>query len=229
VIASRVEASRPLFAHLLKLPWAVRFRRLLPRELAAWIEQRAAANACRITAAAVAALIECVGNDLHLLAKEIDKLVTFVGGEQTIEVENVNALIGDIREMSAFELARCLSAGDVAGALRAWSKFAASGEYPGLALGAIIHHVRQLWRLKLAQSVGASPERLARELSMPAFAIRRLSAEAAGLDVARLRHWLEVLLEADQTFKRSSLPVQVLFDRLILHLCVSSGGTHRPA
>jgi DNA polymerase-3 subunit delta len=229
VIASRVEASRPLFAHLLKLPWAVRFRRLLPRELATWIEQRAAANGCRITAAAVAALIECVGNDLHLLAKEIDKLVTFVGGGQTIEVENVSALTSDIREMSAFELARCLSAGDVAGALRAWSKFAASGEYPGLALGAIIHHVRQLWRIKLAQSVGASPERLARELNMPAFAIRRLSAEAAGLDVARLRHWLEVLLEADQSFKRSGLPVQVLFDRLILHLCVRSGGTHRPA
>jgi DNA polymerase-3 subunit delta len=229
VIASRVETSRPLFAHLLKLPWAVRFRRLLPRELAAWIEQRAAANGCRITAAAVAALIDCVGNDLHLLASEIDKLATFVGGEPLIEVDSVRALTSDIREMSAFELARCLGAGDVAGALRAWGKFAASGEYPGLALGAIIHHVRQLWRIKLAQSVGTSAERLARELNLPAFTVRRLSAQAASLDCARLRHWLDILLQADQTLKRSGLPVQVLFERLILQLCVRSGGTHRPA
>ena len=177
--AQRAETSRPLFSLLLKLPWAVRFRRLLPRELSTWIEQRIAARGCRISADAVAALIETVGNDLRLLANEIDKLVTFVGAEHAIEVESLTALTDDMREMSAFELARFLSAGDLVEALRAWGKFASSGEYPGLALGAVIHHVRQLWRIKLAQHASASPERLARELNIPAFTVRRLSAQAA--------------------------------------------------
>jgi DNA polymerase-3 subunit delta len=226
--AQRVEASRPLFALLLKLPWAVRFRRLLPRELSTWIEQRIAANGCRITADAVAALIETVGNDLRLLAHEIDKLVTFVGSEQAIEVESLIALTDDIREMSAFELARLLCAGDLAEALRAWGKFASSGEYPGLALGAIIHQVRQLWRIKLAQYASASPERLAHELNIPAFTVRRLSAQAAAIEPERLRQWLEALLEADQTLKRSGLPPQSVFERLILRFCVRKGGTHTP-
>ena len=219
-VAQRAETNRPLFALLLKLPWAVRFRRLLPRELSTWIEQRTAASGCRMTAAAVAALIETVGNDLRLLANEIDKLVTFVGVGHVIEVESVTALTQDIREVTAFELARFLSAGDLAEALRAWGKLASSGEYPGLALGAIIHHVRQLWRIKLAQPGGASPERLARELNIPAFTVRRLSAQAATLEAAQLRQWLEALLEADQTLKRSGLPPQSVFERLILRCCV---------
>jgi DNA polymerase III subunit delta len=227
--AQRAETSRPLFAHLLKLPWAVRFRRLLPRELSTWIEQRIVASGCRITADAVAALIETVGNDLRLLANEIDKLVTFVGSEPAIEVESLTALTDDIREMSAFELARLLSAGDLAEALRAWGKFASSGEYPGLALGAILHHVRQLWRIKLAQHASASPERLARELNIPAFTVRRLSAQAAAIEPEQLRQWLEALLEADQTLKRSGLPPQSVFERLILRFCVRKAGAQAPA
>jgi DNA polymerase-3 subunit delta len=227
--AQRAETSRPLFALLAKLPWAVRFRRLLPRELSTWIEQRIVASGCRITADAVAVLIETVGNDLRLLANEIDKLVTFVGSEPAIEVESLTALTDDIREMSAFELARLLSMGDLAEALRAWGKFASSGEYPGLALGAILHHVRQLWRIKLAQHASASPERLARELNIPAFTVRRLSAQAAAIEPEQLRQWLEALLEADQTLKRSGLPPQSVFERLILRFCVRKDGAHTPA
>ena len=227
--AQRAEMSRPLFALLSKLPWAVRFRRLQARDIALWIEQRVAAWGCRITADAVATLIEKVGSDLRLLAHEIDKLVIFVGPEHAIEVGSLTALTEDVRETSAFELARLLSAGDLAEALRAWGKFASSGEYPGLALGAIIHHVRQLWRIKLAHRAGTSPERLARELNIPAFTVRRLSAQAAAIESERLRQWLEALLEADQTLKRSGLPPQAVFERLILRFCVGKGGTHVPA
>jgi DNA polymerase-3 subunit delta len=227
--AERAEVSRPLFGLLLKTPWAVRFRRLLARDLAAWIERRVASRSCRITPQAVAALVEALGNDLRLLASEIDKLVTCVGPEQTIDAGILLALTADVRETTAFELARCLSAGDLAEALRAWGKLSASGEYPGLALGAIIHHVRQLWRIKLAQQSGASPERLASELNIPVFTIRRLSPQAAALEPERLRQWLEALLEADQTLKRSGLPPQSVFERLILHFCLGKGGVHTPA
>jgi DNA polymerase III subunit delta len=227
--AQRAETSRPLFALLSKLPWAVRFRRLVGRELSTWVEQRIAAYGCSVTSDAVAALIEAVGNDLRLLANEIAKLVTFVGSAQAIEVDSLMALTGDVRETSAFELARLLSAGDLVAALHAWAKFASSGEYPGLALGAIIHHVRQLWRIKLAQQhAGTSPERLASELNMPPFMVRRLSAQATALESARLRHWLDALLEADQALKRSGLPPRSIFERLILRFCVGRDGPQTP-
>ena len=222
------EVSRALFALLLKLPWAVRFRRLSGRDLSALIEQRLATRGCRITAEALAALIEAVGNDLRLLAHEIEKLVTIVGAEQAVGVDSLKALTGDMRESSAFELARLLSAGDLAGALRAWGKFASSGEYPGLALGAIIHHVRQLWRIKLAQRVGTSPERLASELNIPTFTVRRLSTQAAALESERLRQWLDALLEADQTLKRSGLPPRSVFERLILRFCSQAKAAQTP-
>jgi DNA polymerase-3 subunit delta len=218
--AQRAEASRPLFALLLKVPWAVRFRRLLARELSAWVEQRVVARGCRITPEASAALVEAIGNDLRLLASEIDKLVTFSGSEPTIDAEILTMLTADVRETTAFELARYLSTGDLAEALRAWDKFSSSGEYPGLALGAIIHHVRQLWRIKLGQQTGATPERLAKELNIPAFTIRRLSSQAAAIDTERLCQWLDALFEADQALKRSALPPQSVFERLILRFCL---------
>jgi DNA polymerase III delta subunit len=116
----------------------------------------------------------------------------------------------------------------MAGALRAWGKFASSGEYPGLALGAIIHHVRQLWRIKLAQHAGTSPARLAGELNIPAFTVRRLIAQATALESEQLRQWLDALLEADQTLKRSGLPPRSVFERLILRFCVGQGRAQAP-
>jgi DNA polymerase-3 subunit delta len=226
--ASKVDAGRALFATLLRLPWAVRFRRLPPRELAAWIEQRVAARGCRIEPEAVASLIEAVGNDLQTLAGEIDKLVSFVGAGQTIAAASLAAATGDVRETSAFELARLLTAGDVAGALRAWEKFASSGEYPGLALGAVVHQVRQLWRLKLARRSGATLERIASELHLPPFTAQRLGAQAAGLEWARLRQWYEALFEADQLLKRSGRSPQSIFEGLILRMCLGDDAAQAP-
>jgi DNA polymerase-3 subunit delta len=226
--AQRAEASRPLCAALLKTPWAVRFRRLQGRELSMWVEQRVRSRECQITPEAIAALVEAIGNDLRPLASEIEKLVTYVGGTSVIDVACLAALTPDIRETTAFELARFLTTGDVVEALRAWQKFSGSGEYPGLALGAILHHVRQLWRIKLAQRGGKTPERMASELNIPVYTIRRLNAQAAAIDHARFREWLDALLEADHTLKRSGLPTQSVFERLILRFCSQAKAAQTP-
>jgi DNA polymerase-3 subunit delta len=210
----------------MKLPWAVRFRRLLPRELASWVEHRVTAQGCRIVPAAVSGLIEAIGNDLRALASEIEKLVSFVGVGQTIDAGSLAVATADVRETSAFELARLVTARDLDGALRAWEKFSASGEYPGLALGALIHQVRQLWRFKLARLAGVSPERIGRELNIPPFMVQRLAAQATELETARLRQWFEALFEADQQLKGSGLPPQAVFERVILRLCLGKSMPH---
>jgi DNA polymerase-3 subunit delta len=48
-VAQRAEPGRPLLALLSKLPWAVRFRRLVGRDLSSWVEQRLAACGCSVT------------------------------------------------------------------------------------------------------------------------------------------------------------------------------------
>jgi hypothetical protein len=70
---------------------------------------------------------------------------------------------------------------------------------------------------------------MASALNIPAFSVRRLSAQAAALDTARLRQWLEALLEADQTLKRSGLSPAAVFDRLMVRFCVGPGKGHAPA
>ncbi len=227
--AQKIDLSRSLFATLARMAWAVRFRHLPPRELSAWVERRIHAGACKVTADAVSTLIGAVGNDLRMLANEIDKLVTFVGTGRGIDVTDVLAVTADVREASAFELARLLSARELAGALHAWERLSASGEYPGMALGAILHHLRQLLRIKLAQLTGSSLERIADELNIPTFMARRLAAQATTLEPDRLRRWFEALLEADQTLKRSGLPPQTVFEALILRLCLEDGPAHSPA
>ncbi|MBI3326905.1 MAG: DNA polymerase III subunit delta [Nitrospinae bacterium] len=217
--AHKIELDRPLFSLLAKMSWALRFRPLFARELSVWVAQRVQARGCRITAEAISALLEAVGNDLRLLASEIDKLVIFVGSGETIDEAVLAATTGDVRETSAFELARLLSAGELAGALRAWQKLSTGGGYPGMALGAIVHHVRQLWRVKLEQRSGASTERIASALNIPVFTVRRLSESAAKIEPDMLYRWFEALLEADQALKRSGLPTQTVFERLILRLC----------
>ncbi len=61
---------------------------------------------------AILALCEFVGNDLHRLANEIDKLIISLSGGESISVEQVMNQVGVSKEYNIFELQRAILAKD---------------------------------------------------------------------------------------------------------------------
>ncbi len=85
--------------------------------LTSWVSQQFAARGARAEPDACAALVQLVGEDLHQLASEVDKLATWAGGEPIGEPE-VELLVPALAETSDYRLADIWSRGEAAGLLR---------------------------------------------------------------------------------------------------------------
>ena len=92
------------------------FRQLTDDELGKWIGHRAAALGVTITPAAAELLASATGNDLALLAGEIDKLRSFTGGK-TIDEDAVGSIVGVRHGETLGDLLDCVAERDGSGAI----------------------------------------------------------------------------------------------------------------
>jgi len=67
-----------------------------------------------------------IGRDLRLLDQEVDKLLTYAGGERPVTVEDVRALVSRARETSIFDLVDCVGGArplaHCSGCITCWSR-----------------------------------------------------------------------------------------------------------
>lgn len=89
-----------------------------PKDLAGWIERRAAVHKLKLAREAAALLAELIGSDLGRLDNEILKLALQFDGPVGVEQVNQSATFQREQEMS--ELTHALAEGDVRAALTRW-------------------------------------------------------------------------------------------------------------
>src|SRR5579859_1449916 len=104
-----LDAASPLLKAAQKFGKAQAF--LLPRgpQLEDWVARRAASHDAKLAPEAARLLAVEVGDNLRLLALEIEKLATYVGQGETIRVEDVRTLTPASRQAKVFDLTDALA------------------------------------------------------------------------------------------------------------------------
>ena len=170
------------------------------RQVSAWIVQRGRQTYSKaIDGDAVARLRDLVGGSLEALDNELAKLAVYVGGRPAITLEDVETLVGLRREEAVFRVTDAMSAGDTAGALKAWGHVLTTDRAaPMRAIGGLASAIRRLLEAKQAADAGRSPEALAPRFE-PARSlfIRRLNSVTVG----QLQQQLSDLHQADLATK----------------------------
>jgi DNA polymerase III subunit delta len=101
-------------------------RKLTGRALAGFVVEEAGKRAKRMDAAAAGRLCELIGQDLGLLASEVEKLSLYVGQRQAITAEDVSELVGQSREEKIFRVMDLAGLGRLPEALSAWHQVLAT-------------------------------------------------------------------------------------------------------
>jgi DNA polymerase III subunit delta len=101
-------------------------RKLTGRALAGFVVEEAGKRAKRMDAAAAGRLCELIGQDLGLLASEVEKLSLYVGERQAITAEDVSELVGQSREEKIFRVMDLAGLGRLPEALSAWHQVLAT-------------------------------------------------------------------------------------------------------
>lgn len=181
-----------------------------------WMMRRAEAKQRRLSPEAARMLVDSLGENLRLLAGEIDKLGTYVGERGEIRPEDVQALTPVARQSKVFDLTDALARRDTSTALALLHELLAQGESPLGIVALTAFQTRSLMQVKLLSDRGMPTHLIASEAGMAPFVVEKSLALARRFNFAQLAAAHHTLLEIDTALKRSRMSPELALDLLVV-------------
>jgi DNA polymerase III subunit delta len=184
--------------------------------LESWIIKRAKSIGVSITSEAAALLANFIGNQLRLLANELDKLATYVGNGATITADDVHKLSAHVQEARIFDLTDALAQRNRKQALDILHDLLTDGEPPLKLLSTITTQVRSLLLVKELAQKGMRPPQIATTLGMAPFVATKAAQQVSKFTPAQLEGAYRQLLATDAALKRSRMAPEMALDLLVV-------------
>jgi DNA polymerase III subunit delta len=202
------------------------------KELQRWVSDQFRQRGARAEPEACAALIHLVGEDLHALALEVDKLAVWAAGEPIGERE-VEALAVPAADEPIFALTDAWGARDAARALGASETIFERSAKPrrdtaSRLAGALGGHFARLRSVKRLAADGVRPREAAGQLRMHPFYAEKVFAQAERFSPDELRDAVVRLAELDGALKgQSKLAPDLEVQRALVDLTTEGAASSR--
>lgn len=184
--------------------------------LETWINKRARNLNVTITLEAVKMLADFIGNQLRLLANELDKLATYVGPGGTITGEVVRQLSAQVQEARIFDLTDALAQRNRKQALNIMHDLLHDGEPPLKLISTITSQMRSLLLVKELAQKGLRAPQIASTLGIAPFIVTKALGQVNNFSTMQLENTYRQLLDTDAALKRSRLTPEMALDLLIV-------------
>lgn len=164
------------------------------------------------------ALQELLGDSLNSLAEELEKLSLYVGKRQTIRIQDVQALVGSNRELSAFEMIDALVKRDTAKAMELLERILTqdrSAEYT--VIGLLAWYVRRMRKVQVLLSDGQSEARICSQLKIW-YRKQEFIQQVRQIPPESLRLACKQLAQADRAVKTGAASVRNAVEKFVLSL-----------
>ena len=171
----------------------------------------------RISAGAVAALLDAVGSDLRELASAAAQLTTDSGG--SVDETAVRRYHRGRAEVTGFSVAEKVMTGDRAGALETLRWAMQLGVPHVLVADALADAVRTVARV--SASGRADPYRLASALGMPPWKVKKAMAQSRGWERDGLAQAMQVVAAVNADVKGVAADADYALERAVLALCAA--------
>jgi DNA polymerase III subunit delta len=192
---------------------------MLPKGAAikSWITRRAKGRGVTITPEAAALLADFIGNQLRLLANELDKLATYVGDGETITAEDVRMLSAQVQEARIFDLTDAMAQRNPKRALDILHDLLADGEPPLKLISTITTQVRSLLLVKELSQQGKRSSEIASTIGIAPFVADKALRQVGKFTPMQLENAYRRLLATDAALKRSRMTPEMALDLLVIN------------
>jgi DNA polymerase-3 subunit delta len=197
------------------------------RAVPKWVAEQFTVHGTSAEPEACRLLADLVGDDLYELASEIDKLVTWAGG-QAITADDVEALVAPRAGSPPWDLTDAWGARDVGGVLRATERMLdrtgdpVSKTIPRL-LGSLTKHVRNARAIRRLDDEGVSSQEAASRLGLKPYPAQKLYAQVRNFSGPELDDALIRLAELDHALKGGSrLASELELERALVEITAAS-------
>ncbi len=182
-----------------------------------WITKRAKAIGVSITPDAAAMLANFIGNQLRLLANELNKLATYVGTGATITADDVRQLSAQVQEARIFDLTDALAGRNRKQALDILHDLLADGEPPLKLISLITSQVRSLLLVKELSQKGMRSPQIATTIGIAPYVAEKSLRQVTKFSPSQLESTYRQLLATDAALKRSRMTPEMALDLLVIN------------
>lgn len=182
-----------------------------------WITKRAKSINVTITKDATSLLSNFIGNNLRLLANELDKLATYVGTGGTINANDIRQLSVHVQEARIFDLTDALAQRNRKQALDILHDLLSDGEPPLKLISTITSQVRSLLLVKELSQKGMRSAQIASTLGLAPFIVDKALRQVGKFNMTQLENAYRQLMATDAALKRSRLAPEMALDLLVVN------------
>jgi DNA polymerase-3 subunit delta len=226
LVAEEVKKTTPLWKACAKHGEVLEYS-VQKRDLQRWVAEQFRQRDVRAEPEACAALVQLVGDDLHALSVEIDKLATWAAGEPIGERE-VEQLAATAADAPTFTLTDAWAARDTAKTLALSETIFERDSKPrrdtaARLAGALGGHLGKLRAVRRLTEEGMRPREAAGKLRLHPFYAEKLNRQSESFSSEELHDAVSRLAELDGALKgQSRLAPDLEVQRALIDL------THRP-
>jgi DNA polymerase-3 subunit delta len=205
-------------------------------------EETLSAAGKKIEPEALALLLERTGFNLWALKSQLEKIISFVGEESIVTLEQAESMSDQFREEALYELNNAVGEGDCEGALQFLNRLLDQNYHPLQLLASLATEVRRLllarefiqdhlagildksisyarFQKAVLPTVKEKIEKGSPLGSMHPFALHKTLIRSRAYESADLINALQHLFRADLTLKSSGISERAVMESLIIRLC----------
>jgi len=218
--AQEVDKRKKFFALINKKGKIVHFPKLKSRQASIWILKRAKSKGRQMESEAADYLSEVCNNNLQRIDLELEKIITYAGEENLINLKSVQLVAGNIRNESIFALTDAIGKKDMDCSLGTLDNLLYQGGAPLRTLGMITRQFRLIWQAKTLAANGDSHLQISKKTGIPSYFVGKILSQAREFSLENLYCVFERLLQADLELKSSGKsPIRIL-ESLVIDLCL---------
>ncbi len=204
-------------------------RSLKDKPLYSWMDKKLSSLGKRATQDAGRRLKEIAGNDLRRINNEIEKLITFVGEKDLIELDDVNQVSGWVKTFFEWEISDSLARADCEQCLIVLDNLFKEGIKPEYILGSVARFFRDILQAKLLiKEKNIDKKAIFKELrpqihekfgNFYTTKLKEFFAFVERFSMKDLNHVLAELEKVDSKIKTSSLNPKTLLESFLFDYC----------
>lgn len=184
------------------------------QELKLWVASILKRENLKITEATVEFLLEQVGTDMSKLQNELEKLICYTMGRDTITVQDIKAVCSEQLTGKIFAMTEALAQGRKKQALELYYDLIALQEKPMGILYMIQRQFHHLLIVKEMKKNRADKGSIASTIGVPPFAVQKYMAQADRFSSEELKKLLDYSLTLEEDVKSGRLKEQLAVELL---------------
>lgn len=200
-----IDKRKKVFTVVSKQGQVVEFSALQDQELREWVKKAVGSQGKKIEQNALERLIHNAGHDLNQIRTEIDKLVTYLGFEEIIKVEAVEALVPETTDYNVFQIIDEVGRKNYLRAIKIIREMVFLGEQPLKILQMVAKQYRLMLQIKELLRLGYSEKQIAEITASHSFVIKKGLKAAKNFSQEELESFIRKTKDFDYKIKSGQL------------------------